>query len=172
MNNNLTHKKSVLALTVMISMGASQAFAFDMNEVNESSFEKAFKALDADNSQSLSPAEASKLELFTKKHFGLADANNDGSLSQEEFTNYKSKVENKNVKRIAKDSAITSKIKTKLLVDEGLKSLKVSVETHQGIVILSGFVKTAEQIKQAESIASETDGVKSVKNRLELKKED
>jgi hyperosmotically inducible protein len=98
--------------------------------------------------------------------------NHDGSLTQEEYTNYKSTVEKKYVKRVASDSAITSKIKAKLLKDEGLKSFKVSVETHEGIVILSGFVKTVEQIKQTEKIASETEGVKSVKNRLELKKED
>lgn len=128
--------------------------------------------MDTDSNGALSLTEAKKSEFFTEKHFALADVNHDQSLSQDEFTNYKSKIEQKNLKRVVSDSTITSKIKAKLLKDEGLKSLKVSVETHQGIVILSGFVKTAEQIKQTEKIAAETDGVKSVKNRLELKKED
>ena len=172
MKNNLTYKKSVLALTVALSIGVSQVFAFDMNEINESSYEKSFKALDTDGNGSLSLAEAKKSEHFTAKRFALADTNHDQSLNQEEFTNYKSKVERKNLKRVVADSTITSKIKAKLLSDGGLKSLKVSVETHQGVVILSGFVKTEAQIKQTEQIAQDTDGVSAVKNRLELKKED
>lgn len=159
-------------MTIALSIGASQAFAFEMSEINESSYQKAFKALDSDGNESLSLAEAKKSEFFTEKRFALADTNHNKSLSEEEFKNYKSAAERKNLKRVVADSTITSKIKAKLLNDEGLKSLKVSVETHQGIVILSGFVKTEAQMKQAEQIAQDTDGVSTVKNRLELKKED
>ena len=52
-----------------------------------------------------------------------------------------------------------------------LKSFKISVETHQGMVLLSGFVASEDQIKLAEKIATETKGVKSVKNSLVLKKD-
>jgi hyperosmotically inducible protein len=172
MMNNIHFKHSILAVALTLTAAIPNAFAFDTDEINQSSYEKAFKALDTDNNAALSEAEASKSEFFNKKHFALADANHDGSLTEEEFTNYKSAVEKKNLKRVISDSTITSKIKAKLLKDEGLKSLKVSVETHKGIVILSGFVKTAEQITLTEKIATETEGVKSVKNRLELKKED
>lgn len=71
---------------------------------------------------------------------------------------------------MAKDNFITSKVKGNLLKDEGLKSLKVSVKTHQGVVLLSGFVETEDQIQQAGKIAADTEGVKSVKNSLMLKK--
>jgi len=111
------------------------------------------------------------MKNFFSKHFSAADKNKDGSLDQEEYTNYKSQAEQKNVKRVVKDSVITSKIKGNLLKDEGLKSLKVSVETHKGVVQLSGFVETESQIQQAEKIAAETEGVKSVKNSLLLKKD-
>lgn len=75
------------------------------------------------------------------------------------------------MKRVVKDSVITSKVKGNLLKEEGLKSMKVSVKTQQGVVLLSGFVETEEQIQQAEQVASEVEGVKSVKNSLLLKKE-
>jgi len=47
--------------------------------------------------------------------------------------------------------------------------MKISVETHQGVVLLSGFVETEAQIKQAEAIAGAIEGVKSVKNSLVVK---
>jgi hyperosmotically inducible protein len=65
---------------------------------------------------------------------------------------------------------ITSKIKTELLKDEGLKSFKVHVETYQGIVQLNGFVETEEQITLAGKVAASVEGVKSVKNSLMIKK--
>lgn len=166
------YKHSILILTLALSAGVTTAYAFDTNDINESSYEKSFKDLDADNNGSLDILEAKKSDFFTKKHFALADVNHDGLLNQEEYTNYKSKDERKNLKRVASDSSITTKIKAKLLMDEGLKSFKVSVETHKGIVLLSGFVKTADQMALAEKIAVETEGVKSVKNRIEVKKEE
>jgi osmotically-inducible protein OsmY len=39
------------------------------------------------------------------------------------------------------------------------------------VVQLGGFVETEEQIEQAGKIATNTEGVKSVKNSLILKKE-
>jgi len=75
------------------------------------------------------------------------------------------------MKRVTSDTMITSKVKGNLLKDEGLKSLEVSVKTNHGVVLLSGFVETEDQIKQAETIARETEGVKSVKNSLLLKKQ-
>jgi hyperosmotically inducible protein len=170
MKKNIQFKSSMLVIALAFS--TPQAFAFDLAEANQSTFETSFKALDTDTNQLLSTEEAGKETLFTKKHFNIADVNHDGSLDQQEYTKYRGDVEKKNAKRVVKDSVITSKIKGKLLKDEGFKSLKVSVETHKGIVILSGFVKTQEQIEQSTKIASETEGVKSVKNDLILKKED
>jgi hyperosmotically inducible protein len=66
---------------------------------------------------------------------------------------------------------VTSKVKGSLLKDEGLKSMKVHVKTHQGVVILSGFVDTKDQVTKAGEIASNTEGVNSVKNSLLIKKE-
>jgi len=49
--------------------------------------------------------------------------------------------------------------------------MHVSVKTHQGIVLLSGFVETKDQIQQAGKVAADVEGVKSVKNSLLMKKE-
>jgi hyperosmotically inducible protein len=64
---------------------------------------------------------------------------------------------------------ITTKAKAKILETKGLKSLQISVETHQGEVLLSGFVDSAEAKAKAEEVVSQIEGVKSVKNSLEVK---
>jgi hyperosmotically inducible protein len=168
MKNHINIKSSLFLLALTAS---TQVFALDdVNDVNQSAYTTAFKALDTNNDGALTKSEAKKEKLFSK-HFAVADTSNDGKLDEQEYTNYKSKSEQKAVKRVVKDSVITSKVKGSLLKDEGLKSLKVSVKTHQGIVLLSGFVETEDQIQQAGKIAADTEGVKSVTNSLLLKKE-
>jgi hyperosmotically inducible protein len=171
MKNNTYFKSTLLVMALTTSAVSTQAFALDdLGNVNQSAYTTSFKALDVDNSNTLTKSEAKKEKLFSK-HFTAADKNKDGTLDEQEYSNYKSKSEQKGVKRIANDSVITSKVKGNLLKDEGLKSLKVSVKTNQGVVLLSGFVETEDQIQQAEKIAAETEGVTSVKNSLLLKKE-
>ena len=43
------------------------------------------------------------------------------------------------------DTVITTKVKSALLGDDAVKSFQVKVETHQGVVQLSGFVDTSDQ---------------------------
>ncbi|MNE99360.1 Osmotically-inducible protein Y precursor [compost metagenome] len=50
-----------------------------------------------------------------------------------------------------------------------MPSRNVKVETTDGVVQLSGEVKTQAQAERAESIAKAIDGVKSVKNDLVVK---
>jgi hyperosmotically inducible protein len=71
-----------------------------------------------------------------------------------------------------KDSAITATIKTKLAA-EHLKSLKnIRVDTDdKGIVWLSGYANTDYDVKKAEEIARQTDGVRAVKNDIAVKPE-
>lgn len=68
------------------------------------------------------------------------------------------------------DSAITSKIKAKLLEDQALQGFQIKVDTYRGHVILSGFVDHASQVRQAVRIARRTHGVVSVRNDLVVKK--
>jgi hyperosmotically inducible protein len=171
LRNNTHFKSTLLAIALAASTASTLAFAVDNpTEANQNAYATSFKALDTDNSETLTESEVQKEKLFDK-NFVAADENNNGSLSEEEYSNYKSQVEQKNVKRVASDSLITSKVKANLLKEEGLKSLKVSVKTHQSVVLLSGFVETEAQIYHAAKIAAETEGVTSVKNSLVLKKD-
>jgi len=76
-------------------------------------------------------------------------------------------------KIFVKDSVITTKIKAKL-ADEKLASLAhIHVDTDaNGIVYLSGTARTKEEAEKAHSIAHTTEGVKSVKNHIKIKKDD
>jgi hyperosmotically inducible protein len=169
MRNKTTFKSSLLVLVFAASATPSFAFSVDiMANINQSSYVKAFKALDEDSSNTLSKAEAAKEKLFAK-NFSAADKNNDGSLDQDEYTEYRTQAEEANVKRIANDSFITSKVKGSLLKEQGTKSLDVSVTTYKGTVLLSGFVETERQMQQAEKIAAGVDGVRMVKNGLVVK---
>ena len=70
---------------------------------------------------------------------------------------------------IIDDSVITTKVKSLLAADSLLKAYQISVETHKGIVQLSGFVNSQSAVNKAGSIASSVKGVKSVKNDLIIK---
>jgi hyperosmotically inducible protein len=67
------------------------------------------------------------------------------------------------------DSAITAGVKAAVLNEPSLKVAEINVETHQGVVQLSGFVSSADNVATASSVARTVKGVKSVKNDLRLK---
>lgn len=68
------------------------------------------------------------------------------------------------------DTEITAKIKSILLNEPGLKSLKITVETIKGVVTLSGTVNNQENSDKAVKLAESVDDVKSVKNTLVISK--
>jgi hyperosmotically inducible periplasmic protein len=171
MKTTLTFTAATLAAALAFGATSLQAATLDADTVKDSQTPMAseFKQLDTDSNSLLSQAEASNDKLFTAKHFAKADINNDGTLDQNEYANYKSGAQKKVVKRVALDSVITSKAKANLLAEKGLKSFKISVETYKGEVILSGFVDNEAAKTQAEEVVSKIDGVKSIKNSLEVK---
>lgn len=67
------------------------------------------------------------------------------------------------------DSALTTKVKTALLAEDDLSALDIHVETHQGVVTLSGAVASEAQVELAERVVSDLDGVKDINNRLTAK---
>jgi osmotically-inducible protein OsmY len=67
------------------------------------------------------------------------------------------------------DSVITTKVKTAILHEPGLKVSEINVETYKGVVQLSGFVRSRADIKDAVRVASTVGGVKSVTNDMQLK---
>ncbi len=64
------------------------------------------------------------------------------------------------------DPGITATVKTKLLGDPAVGGLRIDVDTRDGVVTLSGQVKTQAERDQALKLARETDGVKTVEDKL------
>ncbi len=67
------------------------------------------------------------------------------------------------------DAFITTAVKGKLLTEAGIKSFSISVETNQGVVMLTGEVGKLEHATLAEQVAKMVNGVKRVDNRLVYK---
>jgi len=67
------------------------------------------------------------------------------------------------------DARITTAIKAKLIANRELNGMGISVNTTAGIVTLSGFVGSTEQIGKAMLLAMETDGVREVISTLQVK---
>jgi hyperosmotically inducible periplasmic protein len=137
--------------------------------IDQNGYTTEFKTLDTDNNIKLSPSELKKDKYFNSGGFVKADKNKNGSLNQDEYATYKSNVQQKESKRVASDSAITSKIKSKYLIEKNFRSFDVSVETKDSVVMLSGFVDNDATKTRAGQIASQVKGVKSVKNGLIVK---
>ena len=72
-----------------------------------------------------------------------------------------------------KDSAITTKIKTKLAADHLTSMGRIHVETDKnGVVWLTGTARSQEAIEKAGSLARDTEHVNSVHNDLTVKMDD
>jgi osmotically-inducible protein OsmY len=74
-----------------------------------------------------------------------------------------------NAGRVVDDSVITGKVKAALVADPTTKAHEISVETFKGVVQLSGFVDSSEARSRATQVAQQVEGVKNVKNELELR---
>jgi osmotically-inducible protein OsmY len=70
---------------------------------------------------------------------------------------------------VVDDSAITTKVKTAILAEPGLKSLEISVDTKDAVVTLSGTVDSPPMKERAKEIASNVSGVRSVVDNLTTK---
>ncbi|MFA5982924.1 MAG: BON domain-containing protein [Methylococcaceae bacterium] len=68
------------------------------------------------------------------------------------------------------DTTISTKLRAKFIDDPTVSTLNINVETFKGVVQLSGFANSMAEIKQAELLAKDTSGVKSVRNDIHLKK--
>jgi osmotically-inducible protein OsmY len=67
------------------------------------------------------------------------------------------------------DSVITTKVKAEIFGDDSLKSSEINVETFKGVVQLSGFVNSQEDINRAVELARGVQGVTAVKNDMQVK---
>src|ERR1700722_377980 len=67
------------------------------------------------------------------------------------------------------DSVITTKVKTAIFNEPGLKVSEVKVMTYKGVVQLSGFVSSRDDMKSAVRVAMAVGGVKAVSDEMQLK---
>jgi len=67
------------------------------------------------------------------------------------------------------DNAIAAKVKSAMIADPAVKGMQVDVEVFKGVVQLSGFVDNATSAQKAVSIARNVEGVKEVRNSLQVK---
>jgi len=148
----------VVLATAMLSACAQNP------QSGESSPSGSFADYDKNSDGYLNPAEAAHDKELAKR-FKRFDENRDGKLSEKEFNSAKADQE----KQYMADSAITTKVKTALLMAKGIPSFSISVETYEGRVQLSGSIENREQIAQAGKVAAEVSGVRSVKNDLAVK---
>jgi osmotically-inducible protein OsmY len=71
------------------------------------------------------------------------------------------------IKQDSKDSWLTTKVKSALAADVGLKTLTgINVDSAGSVVTLKGSVDTAANKSRAEQVARGVEGVSSVKNEL------
>jgi hyperosmotically inducible protein len=64
------------------------------------------------------------------------------------------------------DTALTTKIKAKIALDDLVKSADVSIHTKDGVVTMEGAVASATLKERLLSLARETNGVKSVVDQV------
>ena len=160
---------STLVLGTALAIGvaalaANSAVAADKTAVQNPKFVK----LDKDRDGYLSRQEIEKVPGY-EKAFNEADDDRDGRLNRDEFLKAEANYDRMRAATYASDTVLTTKVKAALLKSPGMKSLDVNVETYDGQVLLSGFVRDPDQRAKAIDIASRVEGAKTVKDALILR---
>jgi hyperosmotically inducible protein len=125
-----------------------------------------FLSLDRNKDGVLTKDEVREIRGAYAKAFDQADDNKDGRLDQNEFVKAEAIHERMLAGKYVDDSVITTKVKAALLREPKLKSMDVSVETYNGEVLLSGFVRDESQREAAKKVATRVAGVTSVKDAM------
>jgi hyperosmotically inducible protein len=78
----------------------------------------------------------------------------------------KAAIATQQIKEAAQETAITTKIKAKMALDDSVKARAIDVSTDGSTVTLSGTAGSNAERRRAEALARETDGVKTVVDRI------
>ena len=70
---------------------------------------------------------------------------------------------------VVDDSMLTASVKTKLVEDSTTKAYEINVGTQKGVVQLTGFVDSTTMKTRAGELARSVEGVKEVRNDLEIR---
>lgn len=74
----------------------------------------------------------------------------------------------KDAKDALGDGTLTAKIKAKMALDDTVKALDLNVDTTNGVVTVSGKVRSATERERALALARETDGVRQVVDKTTM----
>jgi hyperosmotically inducible periplasmic protein len=74
-----------------------------------------------------------------------------------------------NSANVVSDTIITGKVKTAITADNGMKDSDISVKTENGMVTLTGTVKSPDQVTLASALAQRQEGVSRVENQVAVK---
>ena len=67
------------------------------------------------------------------------------------------------------DTIITGKVKAAIAADNGMKDSDISVKTENGVVTLTGSVKSTDQVTLASALAQRQQGVARVENQVAVR---
>jgi hyperosmotically inducible periplasmic protein len=70
------------------------------------------------------------------------------------------------------DAGIVTRANAALAGSPVASAWDVSVESHNGNVLLSGYVEDAEQRAEAERVVAQVNGVESIRNNIEIRPQD
>lgn len=70
---------------------------------------------------------------------------------------------------VVDDAMLTGKVEAALVADKRTSAMRVDIETHDGEVQLSGFAKSQAEKDSAVAVARNVDGVRSVKNAIDVR---
>ena len=97
---------------------------------------------------------------------------NEADKAKDKLPNEQERAHNREaVSSTAAGATLTTKVKTALANDAGMKTMtNIDVDSKDGVVTLKGKVDSADLKKKAGDIAKKVSGVKSVKNELKVEK--
>jgi hypothetical protein len=152
-------------LVVLLLSSSAAALAQDpADPTAPSSSRPDFVALDRNRDGYISKVEA-LANPEVHKRFAAFDRDRDARLSEAEHA---AAMED-NQKRILADAIITARVKAALLAQKGIPSLSISVETYEGSVQLSGFVRAPDIVSRAGRVTAGVSGVRTVHNNISVR---
>lgn len=155
-------RASIALLLLLLSAGALAQTAVEPTTLPGPRAD--FVALDRNRDGHISKVEA-LANAEVQKRFAAFDTDKDGLLSESEYA----LAMEDNERRILRDSLITARVKAALLAEKGIPSLSIAVETYEGRVQLSGFVKAPDIASRAGRVTAGVSGVRTVHNNIGVK---
>jgi len=76
--------------------------------------------------------------------------------------------EDRSAGRVLSDVTLTAKVKNALMVDKAVSASEINVDTVNGVVHLRGNVDSKAEAQRAVRLARKVEGVKGVKNHLQI----